>query len=613
MCGIVGIINKNQNVVSKAINCLQQLEYRGYDSAGITIIKNQDFNTTKSVGKINKLNKKIAIDFSSNIAIAHTRWATHGEVNEANAHPHISCKNDIALVHNGIIENYLELKNRLINYGYTFKSETDSEVISNLIAFNLEQSNDIFAAFVKTLNELKGSYALAMIYNKEPNKIFTAKNNSPLIIGIGENENLIASSLTAFSKITNKIIQLKDKQIAILTYNNIELFDLHGKNINIDNIETVKINDLTVDKGNFEHFMLKEIYEQPDVLERTIQEYIDIENKKIVFPNINFDLSKIDFLTIVACGTSYYSGCIAKYLIEELAGIFVNVDIASEFRYRSNPLKNNGLAVFISQSGETADTLAALKYCKTRNQKILSIVNVVQSAMANESDIILKTMAGAEIGVASTKAFTAQVAILYLLALEIAKRKNKITDIEYKTKIESFINSTDIMKKSLNEDSVKEIENISKEIVTNNSLMYIGRDIFYPLALEGSLKMRELSYMSTLGIPSGELKHGSIALIDENSFTIILNNSNLLFDKSLSSIEEIAARKGKIILICDDKKEKDFKNKIYKFIKTPITNNKFEALLSLIIPIQLLAYFTAKHKGVDVDKPRNLAKSVTVE
>ena len=612
MCGIIGIISKNENIVEKTIEGLQQLEYRGYDSAGISIIQHNNFNTIKSVGKIKNLKEKITKNFTSNIAIAHTRWATHGGVNETNAHPHISCKNDIVLVHNGIIENYTILKDKLIKEGYTFKSETDSEVISNLISYNLTKTNDIYTAFVNSLKELEGSYGIAMIYNKEQNKIFVAKNNSPLIIGIGEQENLVASSMVAFSKITDKIIQLNDGENAILTGDTVEIFDIYGKKIN-KQIEQVKINDIKADKGNFEHFMLKEIYEQPEVLERTIQEYIDVKNKTLLFPNIDFDLSKIDFLTIVACGTSYHSGCVAKYFIEELADVFVNVDIASEFRYRSNPIKDNGLAVFISQSGETADTLAALKYCKSKNQKILSIVNVVQSAIANESDIVLKTVAGVEVGVASTKAFTAQVALLYLLAIEIAKCKGKITTEEYHNKIGDFVKSVDVLRQSLTDDIINSIKDVSKDMSKSNHLLYVGRDVFFPMVLEGALKIKEISYIPTQGIASGELKHGPIALIDENTYIVALNNSNLLFEKNLSSIEEISARNGKVILLCDDCEIGKIDKKIYKYVKLPKTSNKFDIVLSSIIPLQLLAYYTAVNKGYDVDKPRNLAKSVTVE
>lgn len=607
MCGIVGIVSKN-NAVNNVINGLEQLEYRGYDSAGIAIIKNNNIEITKSVGKIKNLKEKISKDFNSNIAIAHTRWATHGGVSENNAHPHLSCKNDIAIVHNGIIENYNVLKSNLLKQGYTFSGQTDSEVICNLVSYNLSAEKDIRKAFIKSINELVGSYGIALLYNKEPDKIFVAKNGSPLVIGMCEDKNIVASSMVAFSSLTDKVLQLKDKELAIITDDNVELLDINGEKLK-QNIETIKINDFKVDKGSFEHFMLKEIYEQPDVLERTIQEYTN--NDEIILPNCNIDFSKVDHLTIVACGTSYHAGLVAKYFIEDIADVFVNVDIASEFRYRKNPLKDGNLALFISQSGETADTLAALKYCKERNQKILSIVNVVQSAIANESDIILKTMAGTEVGVASTKAFTAQVSLLYLLAIEIAKQKGKINPNEYKTKINEFKESVNILKESLNKDLVDNIKNISKDIYNTNHLIYIGRDIFYPMALEGALKIKEISYIPTQGIASGELKHGPIALIDKNTFVVALNNDEILYDKNISSIEEISARSGKVILISNECGEE--KNKIFKFIKTAKTKNKFDILLSSIIPLQLLAYYVSLEKGLDVDKPRNLAKSVTVE
>lgn len=612
MCGIIGMVSKNKNVIKKIINSLEQLEYRGYDSAGITILENNNFTTIKSVGKINNLKNKISDNLESNIAIAHTRWATHGNVTEANAHPHTSCMNDITIVHNGIIENYTELKEFLIKNGYTFKSETDSEVICNLISYNLSKVKDIQEAFFMSVKELNGSYGIVMIYNKNADKIFIAKNGSPLVLGTAIDENLVASSIVAFSNITNKIIQLSDGEFATITSNEIKIFDKNRNKIN-KNIEEVKISDLNSDKGNFEHFMLKEIYEQPEVLKRTIQEYINIENKEIIFPKFNFNLQNIDFLTIVACGTSYHAGCIAKYFIEELTGIFVNVDIASEFRYRSTPLKEGGLSLFISQSGETADTLAALKYCKNKNQKVISIVNVVQSAIASLSDGILKTVAGVEIGVASTKAFTAQLSILYLLALEIAKENSKLSINLYHEKVEEFINSVRVLEESLKKEYIKEIKEITKELSKTKHIIYIGRDIYFPMALEGALKIKEISYIPTQGIASGELKHGPIALIDKDTFIIVLNNSNLLFNKNISSIEEIVARNGKVVLICDDKNLDKIKDKIYKFIKTSDTNNKFEILLASIIPIQLLAYYTSLEKGFDVDKPRNLAKSVTVE
>lgn len=610
MCGIVGIIgDKNYNVTEEALGMLKKLEYRGYDSAGITILKNRTFNIVKSVGKIRNLEEKIPNNFISNIAIAHTRWATHGEVNETNAHPHISYKNDISIVHNGIIENYKDLKKFLINENYKFHGETDSEVICNLVSYNFSKLGNIEDAFFTSINQLSGSYAIVLMEKSEPDRLLIAKNGSPLLIGLGNMKNIVASSMVAFCGITNKIIQLKDKEISIIDNKKVEVFNLERKKIE-KTVETIQIDDNEAIKGDFEHYMLKEIYEQPEVLKKTIIEYVDEKKKEILFPKSNLDLSTIETLTIVACGTSYHAGCIAKYFIEDIAGVFVNVDIASEFRYRTNPMKKNNLAIFISQSGETADTLAALKYCKDRNQKVLSIVNVIQSAIANSSDAVLKTMAGTEIGVASTKAFTAQVSLLYLLAIEIARQKDKISIFRYHELINNFIKSVKILEKSLDIDKISKIKNISKILAKTNHILYIGRDILYPMALEGALKIKEVSYIPTQGIASGELKHGTIALVDKDMFVIVLNNSNILHEKNISSIEEILARGGKIIMIGDIYDRED---DLFAFLQTPKTENKFETLLSFIIPIQLLAYYTSLARGIDVDKPRNLAKSVTVE
>ena len=607
MCGIVSIISKNKNVKNDLIKCLKQLEYRGYDSAGIALLKDNKILSCKAVGKVKNLEDKLQGFEDSNIGIVHTRWATHGGVNENNAHPHTSCDGAISLVHNGIIENYKELKAKLAENGFTCKGDTDSEVLSNLIAYNYSKIKNIQTAFFKSLSEVEGSYGVAMIC-KDDNRIFIAKNGSPILLGIAEDMYLSASSAIAFSGITNKIIQLNDGEKATLSMDGYKIFDKDNKEIQKE-VEEIKIDDINADKGNFDHFMLKEIFEQPEVLKRTIKEYID--GDKIVLPQFNFDVANIDFLTIVACGTSYYAGCVAKYFIEELTGIFVNVDIASEFRYRTNPLPTNGVAMFISQSGETADTIAALKLCKEQNQYIMSLVNVIHSNIANLSDVVLKTVAGVEVGVASTKAFTAQVSILYLLALEIARQKGKLSQQEFIEKLNNFKNSYKVLEEATKEQ--KNIQEIANELSKTNHILYIGRDIYYPLALEGALKIKEISYIPTQGIASGELKHGPIALIDKNTFVVALTNSKLLFDKNASSIEEISARNGKIILLSDKDGAAKLQDKVYKIIETPKANDKFQVLLSCIPAIQLLAYYTALNKGLDIDKPRNLAKSVTVE
>lgn len=607
MCGIVSIISKNKNVKNDLIKCLKQLEYRGYDSAGIALLKDNKILSCKAVGKVKNLEDKLQDFEDSNIGIVHTRWATHGGVNENNAHPHTSCDGVISLVHNGIIENYKELKAKLAENGFTCKGDTDSEVLSNLIAYNYSKIKNIQTAFFKSLSEVEGSYGVAMIC-KDDNRIFIAKNGSPILLGIAKDMYLSASSAIAFSGITNKIIQLNDGEKATLSMDGYKIFDKDNKEIKKE-VEEIKIDDINADKGNFDHFMLKEIFEQPEVLKRTIKEYID--GDKIILPQFNFDVTNIDFLTIVACGTSYYAGCVAKYFIEELTGIFVNVDIASEFRYRTNPLPTNGVAMFISQSGETADTIAALKLCKEQNQHIMSLVNVIHSNIANLSDVVLKTVAGVEVGVASTKAFTAQVSILYLLALEIARQKGKLSQQEFVEKLNNFKDSYKVLEEATKEQ--KNIQEIANELSKTNHILYIGRDIYYPLALEGALKIKEISYIPTQGIASGELKHGPIALIDKNTFVVALTNSKLLFDKNASSIEEISARNGKIILLSDKDGAAKLQDKVYKIIETPKADDKFQVLLSCIPAIQLLAYYTALDKGLDIDKPRNLAKSVTVE
>lgn len=611
MCGIIGIINKKDSITRKTIDMLKQLEYRGYDSSGITVVKNDNFITIKSIGKINNLENKLSEygDISSNISIAHTRWATHGKVCCENAHPHVSYRDDVAIVHNGIIENYIGLRSFLVNEGYKFTGDTDSEIICNLVSYNLMKSNNVEEAFTKSVKQLCGSYAIALIYKSDPDKLFVTKNGAPLVVGIGENENYISSSTVAFSGITDKIITLEDGEVGIIGSSNVEFYSTDGLKIP-KKVEQIKIDDFNTDKGSFEHYMLKEIYEQPDVLRKTISEYINTKNNDILLPKFNFDLSSINSLTIVACGTSYHAGCIAKYFIEDMIGASVNVDIASEFRYRKSPLNDGGLAIFISQSGETADTIAALNYCKEKKQNILSVVNVTHSTIANLSDVVLKTMAGTEIGVASTKAFTAQVSLLYLFTLEIAKQKNKITIDEYHKLVRDFTESVRVLEESLYKDRVAEIKKVAQKLAKTKHIIYIGRNLLYPIALEGALKIKEVSYIPTDGVASGELKHGTIALIDNKTFVIALNNSNLLYDKNTSSIEEVLARKGKVVVIGD---KAENKKQLFAFLQIPETRNKFEVVLSTIIPVQLLAYYTSITKEIDVDKPRNLAKSVTVE
>ena len=612
MCGIFGIVS-NGNVVDKLIGGLKSLEYRGYDSAGIAIIKNNQLEIIKKVGKVSELEKAIQSGFESNIGIAHSRWATHGKPLEINAHPHNSCDGLVSVVHNGIIENYIVLKKELIKLGYNFKSETDTEVISNLISYYLKTEKDNIKALEKAIKKLKGSFGLAVIFANDNKNLYCARRGSPLLLGIGKNENYVSSGLSAFTGLTNKIITLEEDEFAIISNNDYRIFDKNGQKIT-KNIETISIDNINVDKGNFEHFMLKEIYEAPKVLNQTIKEYIDIKNKKLLFPHFNFDLKNIEKINIISCGTSYYASFIAKYFIEDIAKIRVDIDIASEFRYKNPILSNDEISMFISQSGETADTIGALKLCRENGQKIISVVNVLQSNIAYNSDIVLKTLAGTEVGVASTKALIGQLAVLYIFALEIAISKNTINKNEYEQYINDLLELPNIIENFLKEnDNIKNIKSIAKIVKDNNFFMFIGRNIYYPIALEGALKLKEISYIPCEGIAAGELKHGPIALIDKNTYIFAINPTSSLFEKTLSNIEEIVAREGKIILISDEKGIKELSGKITESIEIKANNNKMMSAIECLIPIQLMAYYIALERGNNIDKPRNLAKSVTVE
>lgn len=613
MCGIFGIIS-DKDVVLNLIRGLKYLEYRGYDSAGVTVLNKNLIKTIKKVGKVSELEKAVELSkFSGNIGIAHSRWATHGKPTECNAHPHSSCDEVVTVVHNGIIENYKELKEMLQKLGYKFKSQTDTEVIPNLISYYTKVEKDNKTALQKALKKLKGAFGLAILFSNDDKHIYCARRGSPLLIGLGKNENYISSGLSAFTGLTNKIISLSENDFAIISKDDYEIFDSNGKTVKRE-IETISIDNINVDKGDFEHFMLKEIYEEPKVIRQTIKEYIDEKNKKIILPNFNFDLSKIERLNIVSCGTSYYASFIAKYFIEQIAKVKVDIDIASEFRYKYPVLSKGEISMFISQSGETADTIGALKLCKEKGQKIISLVNVLQSNIAYLSDIVLKTLAGTEIGVASTKALTGQLAVLYILGIEIARLKKTITKAEYEKYIDDLLELPNILEKFLNtKNNIENIKLIAKKIKNNNFFMFIGRDIYYPLALEGALKLKEISYIPCEGIAAGELKHGPIALIDKNTYIFAINPNSEVFEKTLSNIEEIVAREGKIILISDKNGIKHIKDKTAETIEVTESPNKMISAIECLLPIQLIAYYISLERGNNIDKPRNLAKSVTVE
>ncbi len=655
MCGIVGAI-ASENIVVNILEGLKKLEYRGYDSAGISVLDNNIFKTVKEEGKIERLVSAIKnssalnsylnigelsfidqdnfsqkedrkpdvknLDSKNMIAIGHTRWATHGRPSQENSHPHAS--SEICVVHNGIIENYQEIRKKLANLGASFLSETDSEVVPHLLQenfrlvksefSNLAAQDQIKKALMKTLSEIDGSYALAIMFRDYPDFIAVAKKGSPLLVGYGKDCNYIASDYYALSDNTNEIIHLNDNEFSFVYKDRAEFYNKSGEKIEREVKFMEKLIEKT-SKNGYDHFMLKEIFEQPEILSNNIKNYVDLENYKINLPKFTFDIKNINKITIIACGTSYYAAMAAKYLFEEISRIEVEVDIASEFRYRKTVFRDDNLMIFISQSGETADTIAALKYAKENNQKILSIVNSSNSSMEELSDVVVKTIAGIEIGVASTKAYTSQIVILSLLAIEFGEKKNNLSQNSCnKNKLITQICKIDKkIANILSDENVDKIKDIANYLLEFENALYVGRGVSYVSALEGSLKLKELSYINCQAIAAGELKHGTIALIDEKMPVIAMALSNNLFEKTASNIEEIKARKGKIIAISDKKGVKSLGDLADFTITIPDSESIIEEVLIGIIPLQLLAYYVALFKGNDVDQPRNLAKSVTVE
>lgn len=608
MCGIIGINASSLNIIPSIVTGLKNLEYRGYDSAGIAAIVNSKIETVKVKGKINILQQEVEIhNFKSNIAIGHTRWATHGEANQINAHPHQT--EQVSLVHNGIIENFLKIKQELLELGHKFTSQTDSEVIPHLITYYLNQNNTPLEAVNNTIARLEGAFSIAAIFTKHPNIIIAARKGSPLVLGYAEKQIAIASDAYALAFLTSKISYLQEGDVALIKNDEVEIYDANKKLVTrdiviVDNIST------NIGKGNFRHYMLKEIFQQPTILADTINAYYDLENSKINFDHLNIDFLKITKITIIACGTSYYAAMVAKYWLESLVNISVEIDIASEFRYRDSYLPENGLSIFLSQSGETADTLAAMRYAKQKGQITLSIVNVKGSSLDRESDFSLQCFAGPEISVASTKGFTTQLTILLLLTLHIAKETNNITHSYFVKNLQLVAEIPGRIAEILN--NVEPIKLIAKEVALAKNSMFIGRNYIYPIALEAALKLKELSYIHAEGIAAGELKHGPIALIDENIPIIILAPQNHLFDKTASNAQEIAARGGKLITISSAEGNIALSNLSKHQINISLCNPLIEPII-YAVPMQLLAYYVAVIKGTDVDQPRNLAKSVTVE
>ena len=605
MCGIIGIAS-NKPVSINIINSLKKLEYRGYDSAGIATLTNNFINEKKCSGRVEELEKILLKKPSDGIiGIGHVRWATHGIPNVVNAHPHSS--DEVSVVHNGIIENSDEIKKELEEKGLKFKSQTDTEVITLLITEALSNLNPLESVF-QTLGKLKGSFALGIIFKKHPDIIIGARRGSPLAVGYSEKENYLGSDSYALKSMTNKISYLDDGELCILTKDNIEFYDYKKNRIN-KKIHTVSDEMNIADKGDYKNFMSKEIFEQPITAKKCVNEYIDSLKKDINIYNFPINPEKIKKIVLVGCGTAYHSCLVAKYWLEELTTIETDIDIASEFRYRKIKFSKDNLYVFVSQSGETADTAAALNLCKKNGVKTCSIVNVVESTIARNSDWVLPIYAGPEIGVASTKAFMGQLIVLFILCLKISVRRKDINNQLYNEYIINLKNLPTAVKETLNCEN--DIQIMAKEFNNVRGTMFLGRGFSYPIALEGALKLKELSYLHAEGYPAGEMKHGPLALIEEGLPVIVIAPKDKYFEKTLSNMQEVIARGGKIFFITDNKKDSISEN-IRFGLRVPFLNNLLSPIL-LTIPLQLLAYHVALLKNYDIDKPRNLAKSVTVE
>ena len=610
MCGIVGVVSGNE-VNQKLFDGLSNLDYRGYDSVGMCFIDGNRFKIKKGVGKLEDVHRRVNfLRFNGNIGIAHCRWSTHGGVTEKNAHPHVDCTNKISVVHNGIIENYSELKEELIRKGHKFYSQTDTEVIAHLIEDDLD-GKSIEEATRIALNKLEGSYALGILNVDEPDKLVAARNESPLIIGVGKDENFIASDVPSILSYTNRIIYLEDKEIAVMTKSKLKIFDLDGFERK-KKIHTIKWSKEAAQKGGYKHFMLKEIHEQPNAIADTLNERLQDNN--VVFEKefrLNDDyLKNVKRIVIIACGTSWHAALIGKFMLEELAKIPTDVEYASEFRYRHPLVDKNTLVIAISQSGETADTIAALKEAKKMGVKTLSVCNVMGSSITRISDGVIYTRAGPEIGVASTKAFTTQLAVLYLLTMLLAKLRKTLNEEQIKSMIEGIRKIPLQLQSVLQGDS--EILKCAEMFSKKSNSLYLGRGVNFPIALEGALKLKEVSYIHAEGYPAAEMKHGPIALIDRNMPVMFIAPHDIFtYKKILGNIEEVKARGGIIIAIATEG-DREIPKKAKHTIFIPKTLYTLSSILA-VVPLQLLAYHIAEKLGRDVDKPRSLAKTVTVE
>ena len=606
MCGIIGITS-NKPVTSAIINSLRKLEYRGYDSAGVATLSDGFINEIKSEGRVdnlekNLLNKKI----EGTIGIGHVRWATHGIPNTVNAHPHSS--ETVSVVHNGIIENSTTLKKYLIKKGHKFKSQTDTEVIVHLIT-ELLKENDLKNSILKMLKQLHGSFALGIIFKDQPDLIVGARRGSPLAVGYGPNENYLGSDSYALKSMTNKISYLNDGEFCIVKKNEVNFFDETGNKINKKVLE-LSSNEQDYEKGDFKHFMAKEIEEQPITLKNCIKEYIDSINNEISIHNFPWKNKEISSVVLIGCGTAYHSCMMAKYWFEELTTLDVSIDIASEFRYRNNRFKKDSLYIFVSQSGETADTYAALDLCNKNNMKTASIVNVIESSIARDSNFVLPIHCGPEIGVASTKAFLGQMLVLYLLILKLGIIRGDLKKVNYVEKIKDLKKLPKFVEDTLLTEN--KIQSVSSTFIKAKGSMFLGRGFSYPIALEGALKLKELLYVHAEGYPAGEMKHGPLALIEDGMPVVVLAPRDNYYKKTISNMQEVIARGAKVLLITNKSNDDVVSENIWQKIEVENTNEDLLPFL-LTVPLQKLAYYSALKKGYDIDKPRNLAKSVTVE
>jgi glucosamine--fructose-6-phosphate aminotransferase (isomerizing) len=609
MCGIVGYIGSRETV-KILIDGLKRLEYRGYDSAGIAVFHRGKVEIRRKEGKLTKLEELIGKEtFDGKVGIGHTRWATHGRPSDQNAHPHKAGK--VAVVHNGIIENYLSLKETLKSKGHVFTSETDTEIVSHLIDELIQEGHSSLEAVRIALDRIKGSYALGILVEGDEQSLIAARKESPLVIGLGQGEYFIASDIPPILPYTKDFIFMEDGEVALLSSGGVKFFDGKGNEVSKEP-RRVNWSPLMAEKGGYKHFMLKEIFEQPRAVTDTIRGRLSEEKGDVVLEDVHLDrqfLKKIRRVHLIACGTSYHAALVGKFLIEEFCRIPVEADIGSEFRYRNPIIGEDNLLVAISQSGETADTMAALREAKRKGAATLAICNVVESSLAREADHVIYTHAGPEIGVASTKTFVTQLVILFLLGLRIGRELGFLTNEKGKTLIEELVKVPHLMEEMLKASG--QVAKIARKYLHARDFLYLGRGINYPIALEGALKLKEISYVHAEGYPAGEMKHGPIALIDREMPVVVLATKNDVYEKVISNIEEVKAREGKIIALASPS-DREIVKKVDDVITIPETLPSLAPIL-LTIPLQLLAYYMADFKGTDVDQPRNLAKSVTVE